>query len=439
MTTRRLASLTLVLAAACGSPSAPSPLPSAPERADHERAAPAEARAAPTPGATRSPSPDPQAKARAVLDGLRWLVRHQSPDGSWGGSFGQRCTPERTCAQAGPEPKDHYDVGLTGLALLACLRGGFTHQSDKQVVDTTTGRRHKIADVVGGGLRWLRARQEQNGAFSTRVFLYNEAIATLAVCEASRLTGDAELAAVAQRAIDFIQDAQRQNPDGNGRWGWRYAPRGEVEAYAQVEQRELFDSDSSVTAWCALALESARRAGLHVRPESMEGALAFASWASADSGLAGYLDRKGAGAEVTGPNDHFVYHPAAMSALAMSTRIAATGEFTDPFLAAAAGQIVRDPPRISEDRLSIDYYYWQAATHALARYDGPQSPRATAALWDAWNAPLSESVLALQDHTEKACSNGGWIVPDRWGSDGHGGALYATASCVMSLMEPSQR
>lgn len=382
---------------------------------------------------------DAETKARAVLQGLRWLVRHQNPDGSWGGSFGARCAPEGTCAQAGAVAQDHHDVGLTGLVLLSWLHVGLTPESGQDIVDTTRGRRHRIGSVVGSGIDWLRERQEPNGSFSPRAFLYNEAIATLALCEAARKTNDVALDDAAQRAIDFIQAAQRPSPDGAGLWGWRYAPRAEVEASGTFSARELVDSDTSVTAWCAMALASARRAGLNVRQESIDGALAFARSVSAQNGMAGYLDVKGAGAKVTGKSDHFVYHPAAMSALTMLTRILTTGDFSDPYLGEAAKQILLDPPAISEDRLSVDYYYWHAATLALAMYDGPSSPRATAALWDVWNPPLSDVVLGLQDGTKGACTNGGWLVPDRWGADGHGGALYATALCVMTLMEPAPR
>lgn len=205
----------------------------------------------------------------AVLDGMRWLVRHQNPDGSWGAaSFGQHCTPEGACLRAGSNPRDHYDVGLTGLALLAFLRAGYTQESKQDIVDTTRGVRHKLSDVVGGGLAWLRARQQPDGSFSTeRAFLYNEAIATLAICEASRLTHDADLAGAAQHAVDFVQAAQRPSPTGQGLWGWRYSPRTEIEKSGRGDDRELFDSDTSATSWCALALDSARRAGLAVRQE----------------------------------------------------------------------------------------------------------------------------------------------------------------------------
>jgi hypothetical protein len=40
-------------------------------------------------------------------------------------------------------------------------------------------------------------------------------------------------------------------------------------------------------------------------------------------------------------------------------------------------------------------------------------------------------LLPLQDHADRACSNGGWITPDRWSYAG--GPLYSTAINVLTL------
>ena len=44
---------------------------------------------------------------------------------------------------------------------------------------------------------------------------------------------------------------------------------------------------------------------------------------------------------------------------------------------------------------------------------------------------MVDAVLGLQDHKERACTNGGWMVPDRWSYDG--GPIYTTALNVLSL------
>jgi len=111
---------------------------------------------------------DAETKARAVLQGLRWLVRHQNPDGSWGGSFGARCAPEGTCAQAGAVAQDHHDVGLTGLVLLSWLHVGLTPESGQDIVDTTRGRRHRIGSVVGSGIDWSHSASARSRTARSR-------------------------------------------------------------------------------------------------------------------------------------------------------------------------------------------------------------------------------------------------------------------------------
>jgi len=199
--------------------------------------------------------------------------------------------------------------------------------------------------------------------------------------------------------------AQRPSPSGQGLWGWRYASRPEIELFHRgaaspngAQKRELEDSDTSITGWCILALESGQRAGLSVRQENIAGALAFAKFATAEeSGLVGYLDRRGAGAKVTGPNDHYTYHPATMSALGMSIRMYAEQNHADPVLDESAQVIAKDVPAISADKLSIDYYYWYHASLALNQFDGPDSPAQTDKYWGPWSKALAESVLALLD------------------------------------------
>jgi len=70
----------------------------------------------------------------------------------------------------------------------------------------------------------------------------------------------------------------------------------------------------------------------------MMGGLSYAKWVTADNGMVGYMDPKGAGATVTGKNDHYTYHPAVMSSLGMCVRIFSEHNPDDPFLELAAKQ-----------------------------------------------------------------------------------------------------
>jgi hypothetical protein len=379
---------------------------------------------------------------KAVREGLLWLCRHQNADGSWGSlSMREHCAPGQPCFDPKLTATAHYDEGLTGLALLAFLGAGFTHLSHATLVDASTAKRHDLGDVVKRGLSWLRNRQNADGSFSReRPFLYNEALATMALSEAYGMTQNPYWKDPAQKGVDFLQRAQRLNPSGKGRWGWRYASREDVVDFRkgtgdESYQRELFDSDTSVTAWCVMALKSAELCRLSVERESMEGALAFCDFVTANDGQVGYLDAKGAGAIVTGAfSERFTYHPTTMSALGMCIRIFGEHDPGDPFLPLAAKRIVADLPTITKDRASVDYYYWYYASLALFQLDGPNSPSGAAGkLWNPWYKALVDTLVQLQDHRDRTCSEGGWLESDRWGNYSGAGPLYDTALNVLTL------
>ena len=378
---------------------------------------------------------------KAVRDGLLWLCRHQNKDGSWGArSMRERCRPDAPCFDPKLQANDHYDEGLTGLALLAFLGAGISNNTQADLVDALDGKRYDVGDVVKRGLLWLRSRQSAEGSFSKdRAFMYNEALATMAMSEAYGMTQNPTWRDPAQRGVEFLQRAQRPNPSGQGRWGWRYSSREDVEDFQrgtgdEAYRKELFDSDTSVTAWCVMALKSAELCKLNVEKESMDGALAFCAYATANDGLVGYLDAKGAGQIVTGPySDNFTYHTTTMSALGMCIRIFGAHDANDPFLVAAAQRIVADLPTISKDLASIDYYYWYYASLALYQLDGETAPRRTGKFWNPWNKAMVDTLIALQEQRKGSCSEGGWLVTDRWGSYSGAGPLYDTALNVLTL------
>ena len=103
----------------------------------------------------------------------------------------------------------------------------------------------------------------------------------------------------------------------------------------------------------------------------------------------------------------------------------------DPFLEKAAQSIIKDLPEVSKDKLSIDYYYWYCGSVALDQLDGPDSTNKGGKYWNPWNKALVEALMPLQDKTEEACSNGVWLIPDRWSFTG--GPIYATAINVLTL------
>jgi hypothetical protein len=379
---------------------------------------------------------------KAVRHGLLWLCRHQNPDGSWSPrSMQERCDPKSPCLDPRIAVNDHYDEGLTSLAVLAFLGAGMSHTSDLWLVDARDAKRYRTGDVVKKGLQWLRDRQNPDGSFSKdRPFLYNEALATMALSEAYGMTGAKYWQAAAQRGVEFVQRAQRPSPtSGTARWGWRYGSRDDVEhaigsATDPDRMRQLYDADTSVTTWCVMALKSAELSKLAVDPSSLAGALDFAKFVTADDGGVGYLDKGGAGASVSGPfSEAFNYHPTTMCALGMCIRIFAAHDPTDPILDLSAKKIVADLPTYAKDPKTIDYYYWYYASLALNQLDGPDSPRKSGKYWNPWNKAMVEALLALQDGTQGSCREGGWTMNDRWASASGAGAIYSTAMSVLTL------
>jgi hypothetical protein len=166
----------------------------------------------------------------AVEQALDWLAGAQSADGRWDvDNF------EGADACGGRGNQANADVGITGLTLLAFLGAGYTH----------VGGKHQAA--VTRAIDWLMAGLQENGDLRRGGQMYDQAMATAALCETLSLTGDARLRPAAERAVKFILSAQ--NPEA----AWRYNPRE--------------DNDTSVTGWQILALKSAEVAGIHVPPQ----------------------------------------------------------------------------------------------------------------------------------------------------------------------------
>lgn len=189
----------------------------------------------------------------AVLNALRWLARHQSPDGSWEaqrhvGRCGRVAAFPRVCTPPNPGAET-FQVGLTGLSLLAFLGAGYTHLSRERYDGICFG------DVVKKGVQFLMAVKDPSGRVTpddVPKYMYNHLIAAFALCEAYGLTGSQMIRNAAQKAVDYT--IQAQNPG----WAWRYSFRSG-------------DSDSSVTGWAAQVLKSAELAELAVPADVVRG------------------------------------------------------------------------------------------------------------------------------------------------------------------------
>ncbi len=119
----------------------------------------------------------------AVTAALEWIVRQQQKDGLWS---------MRGPYQNGGSQENR--LAATAMALLALQGAGHTHQVGE----------HQA--VVARGWKKLLAGQQRNGSFDVGRLpaqheLYSHAQATIALCELSGMTRDAELAEPAERAL----------------------------------------------------------------------------------------------------------------------------------------------------------------------------------------------------------------------------------------------
>jgi hypothetical protein len=303
----------------------------------------------------------------AVQLGLEWLVKQQDlRSGLWslkgpyadGGGF-------------------ENELAATAMALLALQGAGHTHQNGKF-------KRH-----VQRGADALLKMQDREGNFfhqgSYNHRLYSQAQATIAMCELYGMTKDSRYRLPAQKALDYA--AKAQSPTLGG---WRYNPRD--------------DSDTSVTGWFVMALQSGRMAGLEVQSPTLDLVSKYLDSATDDGSTYSYQ----AHGEPT----------IVMTAEALLCRQYLGWDHDDPRLRTGVEYLLQDPVDYDDENV----YYWYYATQVLHHMGGDD--------WDAWNNVMRELVPRRQVKDGK--ERGSWDPGgDRWGH--HGGRLYTTCLSLFML------
>lgn len=340
---------------------------------------------------------------RAVELSLHWLAQHQNVEGFWDADgfsshcpAGDRCSGAATLGQvpAGDDVKIaerqragiQGDAGLTGLAVLAFLGAGYTHEDGL------------YADQLDLALRWLIRGQTADGMLGGTSNYYGQmychGMATIALGEAYGMTQDSKLREPLARAVQYIVEAQ--NEDG----GWRYS-KG---------QRT---SDMSMFGWQLMALKSARTAGLAVPPETLTRAIAFlkSTGQGQHGGLAGYRRNLQAKPPI---NDR---PTSAMTAESLFCRQILGMKRTNPASTEAVGSLLKALPRRSEQ----DLYYWYYGTLAMFQYGSDP--------WRSWNDALRDTLVADQRTTGHAA--GSWDPHAPWGD--YGGRIFSTAMSTLCL------
>ena len=339
-----------------------------------------------------------QAAADAALI---WLMRHQSPDGSWSAAgFAEQCK-KNECS--GPGNALH-DAGLTGLALLCYLGAGETHQEGR------------FRDTVKKGLVWLMDLQQESddGCFGERIgqhWIYNHACAALAMAEAYGMTQAKAFKEPAQKGINFI--LQAQNP--YSAWRYSFPPDG--------------DNDSSVTGWMVMALKSAALSGLKTDKTALENAIGFIEEVTDPvTGRTGYIQMGEFPSRMPALVNRFPPEMSeSLTAVGMLVRIfggrTLDGANRDDMIGKGADLLVKKLPVWDTETGAIDYYYWYYGTLAMHQVGGPR--------WDKWNEALKETLVKHQRLNENEDEYGSWDPLDPWAAEG--GRVYSTAVNCLSM------
>ena len=302
----------------------------------------------------------------AVVKGLEWLKRNQQRDGMWSllGNFADGAPTENK-------------VAATAMALLAFQGHGSTHQYGP------------YKDVVARAWNGLIKKQDAEGNFfltgGHHHRLYTHAQATIALCELYGMTRDETVKVSAQKALDYCISSQ--SPQG----GWRYAPGGA--------------SDTSVTGWFVMALQSGRMAGLEVPATNLDRISAYLDSATTDGG------------------SKYAYIPGQSDTLSMTAEGLLCRQYLgwlhdDPRLNQGIQYVGSNPIRFAE----MDVYYWYYATQAMHHMGGKP--------WMQWNRIMRQVIPENQLQTGKEA--GSWDPHND--THGHlGGRLYTTCLCIYML------
>jgi hypothetical protein len=388
-------------------------------------------------------------REKHVKAALRWLARHQNADGSWSVTqFQKNCGQHgysEDCSKSEFAGNEQYDVGVTGLALLAFLGGGYAPSNREpvysgaegtQAIKEILGEAHVLTygEVVKRACKYLLSVQDASGRLGPEVdrYIYNHLLGTLALTEAYRITGIWLLRGPAQRGVQFLVDSRTP------RSGWRYGYRAA-------------DTDSSVSGWAVSVLRSAEAAGLSfdrslyddvrkwfdqvtVAANIPRKCLGDETWdESKKFTLTGYLSPKDAGrlVSVSGINEHYSFTPALTAIMVLSS------VFMDGKASAKAEGGVETllrflpSPWSTFDRGSwrkVDFYYWYHASYALFQLTSPDDDR-----WKRWGEALRRALMDTQNLKgfDDLCAEGSWEPIDRWSCEG--GRVYATAMGALTL------
>jgi hypothetical protein len=336
----------------------------------------------------------------AVEAALRWLARHQDADGAWDSLKWEGDNKDK--------------VSMTGLAMLAFLGAGHTSK---------TGL---FKDNVKRAEKWLVDRLENENTKRGKycpygwfyASMYSQGIGALALAEAYGMTKNTKLLKPAQAAIDYIEKAQGPYE------AWNY----------HSKKGKTGRNDTSVSGWCLMALKSAKTAGLKVKGDAFQGAMAWLNAATSPS--TGYCTY--AAKDINALKRLNGTMATCAAGMIMRQFMGATRN--DPMVVAAAKSMTSYLPEWNIDSKSMfhpvpkgkngtNYYYWYYGSLGMFQVGGEY--------WKKWNASMKKVLLENQrkggplDGTIKDID--GSFDPVGGGGVHHGGRVMSTALAALSL------
>ncbi|HTU93059.1 MAG TPA: prenyltransferase/squalene oxidase repeat-containing protein [Gemmataceae bacterium] len=333
-----------------------------------------------------------------VGEGLQWLALHQAQDGHW--SLHEFNHHAREKPRPGgkvfrcnckAETGNRNDIAATAFGVLPFLAAGITHKPGKPT-------QKDYSKTVDGAVNWLIGKQSQKGSYSDD--MYAHGIATIAMCEAYGLTSDPRIKMSAQKALNFVVNAQ----DSAG-GGWRYGPKPPD------------GGDTSVTGWQLMALKSGQMAGLSVPKNTLKLSERFLD--SVESAPKGSSDKGGS----------FTYRPGQPPTITMTSVGLLCRQYSgigpkNPSLQAGVKQLREQSPGKNDN-----IYYLYYATQVMHHMQGDS--------WRYWNlgpngdgkGGIRDTLIARQDkgNTPQYPHQAG-----SWGGS-QGGRIMATSLSLLCL------
>jgi serine/threonine-protein kinase len=343
-------------------------------------------------------------EGRGLYNSLRWLARHQAPEGFWGPTEWTAACREPGCTAF---PSSGLDVGMTSLGLATFLSAGLGPESDLQV------GRVSVGSVIRKAIAWLLSQQQPDGSIvhgSTVKPVYENLLAVYALFTAvasitpSEAFSDKDKAALKDGALRALKAALAVQNKGAG---WGYTP--------------MAPSDSWSTSWGAAALLAAREAGVEIPRINLQWIITwYDSTTDKKDFHLGYAPAQMAKVNLAG-HEMYLHHDT-LSAFGGMMRAQIEGK---PSATVAIADKLVTFDLANPDPFRRDFCYWYLATSFLV-----QREKRTGSGWTAWSQAVLRESLTLQQ-TIDTCTLGSWLPDERWSP--MGGKPYATAMNALLL------